>query len=79
MWAQYLGVARRTTPLFQRDRCAHPHIRPAEQHILLAYPVVFGAILGILDWYRSAPTVPDVTPETEVAAAAVSIRAGAPV
>jgi hypothetical protein len=48
--------------------------------ILLAYLVVFGAILGILDWYRrSAPEVPDVTPETEVATAAVSIPAGAAV
>ena len=48
--------------------------------ILLAYLVVFGAILGILDWYRrSAPEVPDVTPETEVATTAVSIPAGATV
>jgi hypothetical protein len=45
--------------------------------ILLAYLVVFGAILGILDWYRRpAPEVPDVTPETEVATVAVSVPAG---
>ena len=45
--------------------------------ILLAYLVVFATILGILDWYRRpAPDVPDVTPETEVATAAVSIPAG---
>lgn len=48
--------------------------------ILLAYLVLFGTILGILDWYRRpAPEVPDVTPETEVAAVAVSIPAGAAV
>ena len=48
--------------------------------ILLVYLVVFGTILGILDWYRRpAPEVPDVTPETETATVAVAIPAGAAV
>jgi len=48
--------------------------------VLLVYLVVFGTILGILDWYRRpAPEVPDVTPETETATVAVAIPAGAAV
>ena len=45
--------------------------------ILLAYGLVFGAILGVLDWYRRpAPDLP-VTRETEAeAAAAAAVPAG---
>jgi hypothetical protein len=44
--------------------------------VLLAYAVVFAAILGILDWYRRpAPELP-ITRETEAQAAAAAIPAG---
>ena len=45
--------------------------------IMLAYFLVFTTILGILVWYRRpAPTIPDVTPETEALTVAVAIPAG---
>ena len=47
--------------------------------ILLAYLVVLGTILAILDWYRRpAPEIPEVPPERDAAIAAVAIPAAAP-
>ncbi|MCX5258964.1 hypothetical protein OOK27_33335 [Streptomyces canus] len=43
--------------------------------VLLLYPVIAGAALGFLDWFRT-PKLP-VAPETEAEAAAVTVPIGA--
>jgi hypothetical protein len=44
--------------------------------ILLVYLVVFAVIIGFLDWkHRTAPEIPQVTPETEALTAATAVPA----